>query len=157
MEKKNSKLESFKNEQETQFNSKDEVLKELENYLKDFDPICKYNLNGLKQFEALRNIMLNEKYNNNNLYNNEDENKSYFLFEQYDNTNLKNDYPYESEEFNLNGVFDIEKKISSFCNKIKQLAYEYPHNFDFIIEKEKNLAKIIIRKDEKVYPYIFRY
>ena len=101
--------------------------------------------------------MLNEKYNNNNLYNNEDENKSYFLFEQYDNMNLKKDYPYESEEFNLNGVFDIEKKISSFCNKIKQLAYEYPHNFDFIIEKEKNLAKIIIRKDEKVYPYIFRY
>ena len=157
MEKKNSKLESFKNEQETQFNSKDEVLKELENYLEDFDPNCKYNLNGLKQFEALRINMLNEKYNNNNLYNNEDENKSYFLFEQYDNMNLKKDYPYESEEFNLNGVFDIEKKISSFCNKIKQLAYEYPHNFDFIIEKEKNLAKIIIRKDEKVYQYIFRY
>ncbi len=157
MEKKISKLESCKNEQNTQFNSKDEILKELENYLKDFDPICKYNLNGLKQFEILRAIMLNEKYNNNNLYNNEDENKSYFLFEQYDNMNLKKDYPYESEEFNLNGVFDIEKKISSFCNKIKQLAYEYPHNFDFIIEKEKNLAKIIIRKDEKVYPYIFRY
>ena len=157
MEKKNSEPESFKNEQNTQFNSKDEVLKELENYLKDFDPNCKYSLNGLKKFEALRINMLNEKYNNNNLYNNEDENKSYFLFEQYDNMNLKKDYPYESEEFNLNGVFDIEKKISSFCNKIKQLAYEYPHNFDFIIEKEKNLAKIIIRKDEKVYPYIFRY
>ena len=157
MEKKISEPKSCKNEQNTQFNSKDEVLKELENYLKDFDPICKYNLNGLKIFEALRNIMLNEKYNNNNLYNNEDENKSYFLFEQYDNMNIKKYYPYESEEFNLNGVFDIEKKISSFCNKIKQLAYEYPHNFDFIIEKEKNLAKIIIRKDEKVYQYIFRY
>ena len=158
MEKKISKLENYKNEQNTQFNSKDEILKELENYLKDFDPICKYNLNGLKQFEALRNIMLNEKdNNNNNLFDDEDENKTSFLFEQYDNMNLKKDYPYESEEFNLNGVFDIEKKISSFCNKIKQLAYEYPHNFDFIIEKEKNLAKIIIRKDEKVYPYIFRY
>ena len=156
MEKKISQPESYKNEQNTQFNSKDEVLKELENYLEDFDPNCKYNLNGLKQFEALRINMLNEKYNN-NLYHNEDENKSYFLCEQYDNMNLKTDYPYESEEFNLNGVFDIEKKISSFCNKIKQLAYEYPHNFDFIIEKEKNLAKIIIRKDEKVYPYIFRY
>ena len=157
MEKKISEPKSCKNEQNTQFNSKDEVLKELENYLKDFDPICKYNLNGLKQFEALRNIMLNEKDNNNNLFNNEDENKSYFLFEQYDNMNIKKYYPYESEEFNLNGVFDIEKKISSFCNKIKQLAYEYPHNFDFIIEKEKYLAKIIIRKDEKVYQYIFRY
>ena len=157
MEKKISKSESSKNEQETQFNSKDEVLKEIENYLKDFAPNCKYSLNGLKQFEILRAIMLNEKYNNNNLYNNEYENKSYFLFEQYDNMNLKKDYPYESEEFNLNGVFDIEKKISSFCNKIKQLAYEYPHNFDFIIEKEKNLAKIIIRKDEKVYQYIYRY
>ena len=59
--------------------------------------------------------MLNEKdNNNNNLFNNEDENKSYFLFEQYDNMNLKKDYPYESEEFNLNGVFDIKKKYHPF-------------------------------------------
>ena len=162
MEKKIPKSESCKSEQETQFNSKDEVLKEIENYLKDFDPNCKYSLNGLKKFEALRINMLNEKYefncnNNNNLLNNKDESYSSLLFEQDEMTTLKKNYQNESEEFNLNGVFDIEKKISSFCNKIKQLAYEYPHNFDFIIEKEKNLAKIIIRKDEKVYQYIFRY
>ena len=99
MEKKNSEPESCKNEQNTQFNSKDEVLKELENNLKDFDPNCNYNLNGLKLFEALRNILLNEKDNNNNLLNNEDENKSSFLFEQYYNMNLKTYYSFESKEF----------------------------------------------------------
>ena len=164
MEKKISEPKSCKNEQNTQINSKDEVLKELENNLIDFDPNCKYSLNGLKQFEALRINMLNEKYefncnnnNNNNFLNNKDESYSSLLFEQDEMTTLKKDYPYESEEFNLNGVFDIKKKISSFCNKIKQLAYEYPQHFDFIIEKEKNLTKIIIRKDEKVYQYAFQY